>query len=152
MKLSKRMMTFVIGGTLLTATVVACNHGMRFGTAEERGEWIVEKVSKELELNATQEANLIEVKNGFLSLRADLSDDRSQMKTEVLAMLQQPTLDRDKMNAMVNGQMATINSRSPLIIDAVANFYDSLDDTQRSELREFIQHKIEHHHGHRYWH
>ena len=152
MKLSRRIIMYTIGGTLLTATVVACNHGMRFGTAEERGDWLVEKVTKELELDAAQKSNLVGVKNEFLSLRADLRDDRSQMKTEVLAMLQQPLLDRDKVNAIVNERIATINTRSPVIIDAVADFYDSLDDAQRSELREFIQHKIEHHHGHRPWH
>ena len=152
MKLGRRIIMYTIGGTLLTATVVACNHGMRFGTAEERGDWLVEKVSKELELDAAQKSNLVGVKNEFLSLRADLRDDRSQMKTEVLAMLQQPLLDRDKVNAIVNERIAAINTRSPVIIDAVADFYDSLDDAQRSELREFIQHKIEHHHGHRPWH
>ena len=152
MKLSKRVIIYMIGGTLLTATAVACNHGMRLGTAEERGQWMVEKVSKELELDALQQANLAEVKNEFLSLRAELRDDRSQMKTEVLAMLQQPTLDREKVNVIVNKKIATIDSRSPVIIDAVADFYDSLDDAQRSELREFIQHKFEHHHGHRLWH
>ena len=151
MKLSKRIIIFVIGGTLLTATVVACNHGMHFGTAEERGEWMAQKVSKELELNARQQDTLAELKDEFLSLRKELRDDRLQLKTDVLAMLQQPTLDRDKANAIVNGQLATINARSPVIIDAIANFYESLDDAQRSELREFIQHKVEHRY-HRSWH
>ena len=151
MTLSKRILIYVIGGTLLTATVVACNHGMHFGTAEERGEWMLQKVSKELELNAIQQDKLVKLKDEFLSLRTELRDDRVQLRTDVLAMLQQPTLDRDKANAIVNGQLATINARSPAIVDAVANFYDSLDDMQRSELRELIQHKIEHRY-HRPWH
>ncbi len=151
MKLNKRIITFIAGGTLLTATVVACHHGMHFGTAEERGEWMVQKVSKELELNSIQRDKLVNLKDEFLSLRKELRDDRAQLRTDVLAMLQQPTLDRDKANAMVSGQLATVNAGSPAIIDAVANFYDSLDDTQRSEIREFIQNKIEHR-SHRYWH
>ena len=151
MKPNKRIIFFLIGGALLTATVVACNHGMHFGTAEERGEWMVQKVSKELELNSIQQDKLVKLKNEFLSLRKELRDDRAQLRTDALAMLQQPTLDRDKANAMVSGQLATVNARSPAIIDAVANFYDSLDDTQRNEIREFIQHKIEHRY-HRHWH
>lgn len=151
MKLNKRIITFIVGVTLLTTTVAACHHGMHFGTAEERGEWIVQKVSKELELNSIQQDKLVHLKDEFLSLRNELRDDRAQLRTDVLALLQQPTLDRDKANAMVSGQLATVSARSPAIIDAVANFYDSLNDMQRSELREFIQNKIEHRY-HRHWH
>jgi Spy/CpxP family protein refolding chaperone len=152
MKLSKRTMMYMIGGALLTTSVAACHHGMHYGSAEERGEWMAQKVSKELELNDLQQTRLAELKDELLDLRTSLRSDREQMRTEVLAMLQQPTLDRNKANAMVSEQVATINSRSPMIIDAIANFYDSLDDAQRAELRDFIQRKIEHQHGYRPWH
>jgi hypothetical protein len=135
------------GGALLTLGVVACNHGMHFGTAEERGEWMVEKVTKELELNQAQQARLAEVKDEFLNMRITMLSEREQTRADVLAMLQQPTLDRDKANTIVDQHIATINSRSPLIIDAIGNFYDSLDDAQRTELREFIEHKMDHHHA-----
>jgi Spy/CpxP family protein refolding chaperone len=151
MKLNKRTIMYMIGGALLTTTVVACHHGMHYGSAEERGEWVAQKVSKELELNDTQQARLAELKDALLDLRMTLQSDRVQVHTEVLAMLQQPTLDRNKANAMISEQIATINSRSPIIIDAIANFYNSLDDAQRNELKDFIQHKIERHHAYRPW-
>ena len=151
MKLGKRTFIVLTAGTLLITGVAACNHGMYHGSAEERGEWIVQKVSKELELNETQRTRLAEVKDEFLDMRSTMRSDRAQMQQEVLAMLQQPTLDRDRVSTIVNQKIATINSRSPDIIDAIGNFYDSLDDSQRAELREFIEHKMEHHHGHRHW-
>ena len=149
MKPSKRTIIYITGGALLIAGVAACNHGMHFGSAEERGEWMVQKVSKELALDQTQQARLEAVKDEFLSMRQSMRSDRAQTRTEVLAMLQQPTMDRDKANAIVAQYVEKLNSRSPLIIDAVANFYDSLDDEQRTELAGFIEHKIEHH---RRWH
>ena len=60
-------------------------------------------------------------------------------------MLQQPTLDRNKANEIVSYHVDTINTRAPAIIDAIGNFYDSLDNEQRAELRELIEHKMEHH-------
>ena len=151
MKLSKRSIIYMTGGALLTLGVVACNYGMHYGTAEERGEWVVQKVSKELELNETQQARLAEVKDEFLNLRTTMRSDREQTRSDVLAMLAQPTLDREKANAIVDQKIETINSRSPAIIDAIGNFYDSLDDTQRAELMAFIEHKMEHHHGRHHW-
>jgi hypothetical protein len=143
---------FITGSILLTAGVVACNHGMHYGSAEERSEWMVQKVSKELELNETQQARLAEARDEILDLRTTMRSDRAQLRTDILSMLEQPVLDRNKANTIVDQQLAKLGSRSPAIIDAIGNFYDSLDDTQRAELREFIEHKMNHHHGHRHWH
>lgn len=149
MKPTRRTILLLTGGLLLVAGVAACNHGMHCGSAEERGEWMVQKVSDELELDQMQHARLEAVKDEFLSMRQSIRSDREQTRTDVLAMLQQPKLDRDRANAIVSQYIETINSRSPLIIDAVANFYDSLNDEQRAELTEFIEHRTEHH---RHWH
>ena len=143
MKLTKRTIIYMTGIALLTTSIVACNRG----TPAERGERMVEKVTEELELTATQQDRLSEVKNEFLDMRKTMQSNREQTKTDIQALLKQPTLDRNKANSIVNQHIETIHSRSPAIIDAIGNFYDSLDDTQRAELREFIEDKMEHHHG-----
>ena len=146
MKLTRRTVVYITGASLLALGVVACNHGMYYGSAEERGEWMVQKVSNELELDQTQQARLEAVKDEFLNMRRSMRSEREQTRADVLAMLQQPTLDRDKANAIVAQYVEKINTRSPLIVDAIGNFYDSLDDMQRAELTAFIEHKMEHHH------
>jgi protein CpxP len=143
MKLTKRTIIYMTGIALLTTSIVACNRG----TLEERGERIVQKVTEELELTETQQARLSEVKHAFLETRKTMRSNREQTKTDIQTMLKQPTLDRNKANSIVNQHIETIHSRSPVIIDAIGDFYDSLDDTQRAELREFIEDKMEHHHG-----
>ena len=148
MKLSKRAIIVITSGVLLIGGVAACKHKMHSASPEERGEWVVEKVSKELELNDNQRVKLVAVKDELLDVRKTMRGDRQQARTEVLAMLKQPTLDREKMNAMISQKMATINTRSPAIVDAIGNFYDSLDDSQRAELSEFIEDKMERHAKH----
>jgi len=151
MKFGKRTIILITSGVLLIGGVAACNRGMHHGTAEERGEWVVEKASKKLELNADQKSKLIVVKNEFLDVRKTMRSDRQQTRAEVLAMLKQPTLDREKMNVIVNQKITTISTRSPAIIDAIGNFYDSLDDSQRAELSEFIEDKMDRH-AKSHWH
>ena len=141
MKLTKRTIIYLTGAALLTTSIVACNHG----TPEERGERMVQKVTEELALTEIQQARLSEVKNEFLEMRKIMRSNREQTQTDIQAMLKQPTLDRNKANSIVNQHIETIHSRSPVIIDAIGNFYDSLDDAQRAELREFIEDKMEHH-------
>ena len=147
MKLTKRTIIYMTGIALLTTSIIACNRG----TAEERGERMVQKVTEKLELTETQQARLSEVKNEFLEMRKTMRSNREQTQTDIQAMLKQPTLDRNKANSIVNQHIETIHSRSPAIIDAIGNFYDSLDDAQRAELREFIEDKMENHHGRHSW-
>jgi Spy/CpxP family protein refolding chaperone len=149
MKLTKRTFVYITGASLLALGVVACKHGMYYGSAEERGEWVVQKVSNELELDQTQQARLEAVKDEFLNMRRSMRSEREQTRADVLAMLQQPTLDRNRANAIVAQYVENINTRSPLIVDAIGNFYDSLNDAQRAELTAFIEHKMEHHYR---WH
>ena len=88
-------------GTLLVGGVAACTHRIHSATPEERGAWVVEKVSKKLELNAAQKSKLVELKNEVLAVRKSMRSDREQNRAEMLAMLKQPTLDRQKVNSMV---------------------------------------------------
>ena len=148
MKLGKRAIIVITSGVLLIGGVAACKHKMHSASAEERGEWVVEKVSEKLELNDNQRVKLVAVKDEFLDMRKTIRSDRTQTRAEVLDMLKQPTLDREKMNAIVSQKIATINARSPAIVDAIGNFFDSLDDSQRAELSEFIEDKMERHAKH----
>jgi Spy/CpxP family protein refolding chaperone len=148
MKLGKRAIIIITSGVLLIGGVAACKHKMHSASAEERGEWVVEKVSEKLELNDNQRVKLVAVKDEFLDMRKTIRSDRTQTRAEVLDMLKQPTLDREKMNAIVSQKIATINARSPAIVDAIGNFFDSLDDSQRAELSEFIEDKMERHAKH----
>jgi len=151
MKLTKRTIIYMAGGALLFSGVVACNHGMHFGSPEERGEWMVQKSTKELNLNETQESMLVGVKDVFIDARKTMRGNRVQHSADVIAMFNQPTFDRDKANEIVVQHIETVNSRAPIIIDAIGNFYDSLDDAQRAVLREYVEHKMEHHHDRRHW-
>ena len=147
MKLTKRTIIYLSGIALLTTSIVACNHG----TPEERGERMVERITEELALTETQQTNLSMVKEAFLEMRKTMQSNREQSKAEVMKILKQTTLNRDAANAIVTQHVETIQSASPTIIDAVGNFYDSLDGKQQTEIREFIDDKMDHRHRRPFW-
>jgi len=147
MKLTKRTFFYMTGIALLTTGIVACNHG----TPEERGERMIQKITEELALTETQQANLSEVKDAFIDMRKTMQNNREQTKTDVQEMLKQPVLDRNKANSIVNQHVETIHSGSPAIINAIGDFYDSLDDSQRAKIREFANDKMDHHHRRPFW-
>lgn len=144
MTLTKRSILLIAGGALLTTSVVAC-HGVHSATAEEKSEWVVGKVTRELELNERQQATLGRLKDEVLMTRTAMKRNKQGNLDDIQSMLAQPNFDRDKANTMINLQIETANNQAPRIVDAVGDFWESLNDEQRAELREFIGDKIERH-------
>ncbi|WP_455206761.1 Spy/CpxP family protein refolding chaperone [Kaarinaea lacus] len=146
--ISKRIMTILISGAVVIGTVTACGHH-RYQDPEKHGAWLMEKVTDELELNDSQKAKLEAVRKEILTVRKDMHADRENFRDEILTMLDQPALDRQKALSMVEQKTQSINQHAPQVINALAEFYDSLSDEQRKELREHIADMGQHHHH--YW-
>lgn len=139
----KRSLLF-LGGISLAASLVACNGHRAHHDPEQRAEWMIEKITKELELNDVQKQKLAVVKDEFMTIRTTMHEEQNNPREQILELMSQPTLDRQKAMAMVNDRTETIRARAPAMVDAVGNFYDSLDDEQRKELREHFEEKTGH--------
>lgn len=145
--ISKRLVILVASGAVIVGTLAACGHH-RYHDPEKRGEWLVEKVTDELELNETQQAKLETVRQEILTVRKDFREDRQNTREEILVMLDQAQLDRQKVLSMVEQKTVSINQHAPQIVNALGEFYDSLSDEQRKELREHVADMGERHHHH----
>lgn len=144
MKFTKRNIAYITGAVVLTTVIAACKHG----SPEERGAKLVDKVANKLELTDAQTSDLTVVKNELLEFRTTVKSQKEKTKADIVAMLEQPVLDRVQAAAIVNGYVETINDQSPEIIAALGNFYDGLDESQRAELREFVNKHHERHKHH----
>lgn len=143
----KRIAIVLAGGAVITATLAACSHH-RYHDPEKRSEWLVEKVTDELELNDAQKNKLELVRKEILTARQEMRADHEQARNEILAMLEQPQLDRQKSLAMVEQKTLTINQQAPQVVNALGDFYDSLSAEQRNTLRDHVAEMGERHHHH----
>ena len=140
------MLDLVIAGTL-----AACGHH-RYHDPEKRSEWFVEKVTDELELNESQQLKLANVRQEILTVRKEMQANRQSTHDDILAMLDQPQLDRQKVLSMVEQKTGSINQYAPQIVNALGEFYDSLSAEQRKELRNELREHVakmderQHHH------
>ena len=146
---TKHLMLLIVGGAVVTGTLVACGHH-RYHDPEKRGEWLVGKVTAELKLNESQQAKLELVRQEILTIRKNIHADRQNSRQDILTMLEQPQLDRQKVLSMVEQKTQTINQYAPQVVNPLGEFYDSLSDEQRKELREHVAGMNDQHHHH-YW-
>ncbi len=142
-KTGKRIL-LVIGGAAIATTLVAGGRHF-YGDHNYHADWMVHKVTEELELNEAQQLKLGHVRDVMLDARKQIHDSRKETRESILELLSQTEMDRQRVLALFNERTEAIRGRAPQVVDAIGDFYDSLDTAQREELREHVTEKMDRH-------
>jgi Spy/CpxP family protein refolding chaperone len=143
----KRTLIGVVAATAVLGTVAAFSHG-----AYHRHGWhamseedavrlkarMVEKVGARLDLDAAQKAKLGVLADKLREQRNALVADTPDPRAALQALLAGPAFDRARAQALVQAKTEAVQSKSPEVIAALADFYDSLRPDQQARVREFV--------------
>ena len=116
-------------------------HGWRTMSAEDAQQMkarIVDKIGNKLELDAAQKAKLGVLADRLRDQRNALVEGSADPRAELAAMMAGPTFDRAKASSLISGKLAAVNTKSPEVVAAMADFYDSLKPEQQARVREFM--------------
>jgi Spy/CpxP family protein refolding chaperone len=144
----KRTLIGVFGASILVGGLSACGHRQPSWSgnmsAEESAQFrgkMVERVSSKLELNEDQKKRLTALADKLHEQRAALVGQNKDPRAEVQALVAGEKFDKVRAQALVTEKTAAIQGKSPEVIAALADFYDSLNPTQQQKVREFMQHR-----------
>lgn len=141
MKPVTKKILFALGSVGLVASVAAYGHH-QCHDPEQKGKWIVEKISSELELTEPQVEKLEDVRDQMMNARKQMHQERKVAREDILKLLGQSSLDRDQSLAMINQRLDAIRDNAPQLVNALGDFYDSLTPDQKQELKERIEEKM----------
>lgn len=142
----KRTLIGVFGASVLFGGLATCSHGPRHGhgwqamseeDAAKMKSRMVEKVAGKLDLDEAQKARLGVVADKLREQRNALvagGNPREEMQSLVAG----PSFDRVKAKALVDAKTGAISAKSPELIAAFGDFYDSLRPGQQAQVREFM--------------
>lgn len=102
-----------------------------------KGDFVIYKLEKELDLSTEQVDRLKGIQSYAKAKHAE--HDHKAGKAKVIAMLKSPTLDQTQAINMLDEKMQTMRNSAPEMIAKIAEFTDSLSDTQRTEMMEMIE-------------
>ncbi len=151
----KRSLFGLFGLSVALGGLTACGH--RHGgpgwqmSAEEQGrfrEKMIDRVANRLDLNADQKQRLGVVADKLREQRQAVMGQGGEPRAQLQALVAGEKFDRSRAQALVSEKTAAVNGKSPELIAAFGDFYDSLNPTQQSKVREFMQHRRD---G-RWWH
>ncbi len=116
MKTSTKRALLLVGGLVVTTSLVAGGGHCYHHDPEHRAEWMVKKIGEKLELSDVQKEKLMILKDELIETRKEIRKGRESVREDILALLQQPTMDREKALIMVNERTDTIREHAPQIV------------------------------------
>ena len=105
---------------------------------------VVERVGSKLDLDAAQKAKLGVLADKLREQRNALVGSTTDPRAEMQSLVAGPTFDRAKASALIEAKVAAVNTKSPELVTAMADFYDALKPEQQTKLREMLNRR-----GHR---
>ena len=143
----KRTLIAVFGATAIFAGLGAWahnhhgGHGWRAMSEQDAAAMkakVIEKVGSKLELDATQKAKLGVLADKMREQRNALVGNTTDPRAEVQALIAGPAFDRARASALIEAKVGAVNAKSPEVLNAAADFFDSLRPDQQAKVREFL--------------
>jgi len=150
----KRTFVGIFGASALVGGMAACSHDhYRHGGWQSMNDEDVakfksraaDKIAGKLDLDADQKAKLALLMDRLQEQRAALRGS-GDPRRDVEALIKDGTFDRWHAQDLVNAKLTAVRDKSPQVIAAMADFYDTLRPEQQAKVREFLQ-RAGHHWG-----
>jgi len=106
---------------------------------EARVAWASERIASYLDLNNQQKNRLDELRDELIGTSQALREDGRTTGEEILIILDENKMDREKALAVVHHRLETMKARAPELVNRFGDFYDSLDAEQQATVRKPVQ-------------
>lgn len=142
--------TKIIAAVLLiagsTSAVFAFNkHGHWQMSPEEKVEFVTDRVTKKLELDAQQQRNFTDLTELVVQIMLDAKASKAQQIDEIKGMLQDPSFNQAAALDLIQKKTQMVNEKAPLVISSLAVFLDSLNNEQKQRMQEIFENHRKHH-------
>jgi len=141
----KRTLIGVFGASVLFGGLAACSHryhgygwqGMSDEDAAKYKAHMIDRIGSRLDLDEAQKAKLGALADQLRAQRQALAGG-SDPRSEIQSLVAGNTFDRAKAKAFIDAKTSAIQARSPELIAAVGDFYDSLRPEQQQKVRDLM--------------
>ena len=139
----KRTLATALGATLVIGSLSACSGGRHGNTMTEaditaKQIKMVDYAGKKLDLNDAQKQRLSVLGDKLREQRTALLG-KTEVRAELQSIVAGNTFDKAKAQAMMEEKTNALRSKSPDVIAAAADFYDSLNPAQQQQVRDLMQ-------------
>ncbi|MDT8992954.1 Spy/CpxP family protein refolding chaperone [Curvibacter sp. APW13] len=142
----KRTLLGLFGVTLVVGSLSACGHrqheyGAQLSAEEyaQKRDKVVDKVASRLDLNEDQKKRLAVLGDKLYEQRTALIGQTKDPRAEMKALVSGDKFDAARAQALINDKTAALNAKSPEVVAALADFYNSLNASQQQKVRDYLE-------------
>ncbi|MGC4394226.1 Spy/CpxP family protein refolding chaperone [Hydrogenophaga sp. T2] len=140
----RRTLIVLTSVTVLAGGLAACGHRPHHGPAspEQVAEWrgkAVERVSRKLDLDTAQRQKLDVLADKLVAQRQAMMGPAGEPREAMRALVAGEKFDRARALHLLDEKTRVLQVATPEVINALADFYDSLNPTQQAEVRGFLE-------------
>lgn len=138
----RRTLIGLTGATVLLGGLAACGHrgGHAGGWSEERVAEMrgkaVERIGSKLDLDAAQRQKLDVLADRLMAQRQAFRGDTANPRDAFQALIVSEKFDRERAGHLLTQKTAAVQDHAPQVLDALADFYDSLRPEQQQQVRD----------------
>lgn len=141
----KRTLFGLLGATVLVGGLSACGHhreqwgaNMSPEAYAQKRDKMVDRVAGKLDLNDEQKKRLATLGDKVFEQRKALIGQTTDPRAEFKAMLSSDKFDRARAQNLISEKTAALQTKSPEVVAALADFYDSLNTAQQQKVRDYL--------------
>lgn len=135
----------LFGAVAVFGGVAACSghghpshewHAMSDADATQMKARLVDKAASRLDLDGTQKQRLAVLADRLQDQHKALIGGGGDPRAALQALVAGPQFDRARAQALLAAKTQAVQERGPAVVEALADFYDSLRPEQQQRLRE----------------
>ena len=141
----KRSLIVALGATLLVGGLSACGHRSHDYSASmsaeqyaQKRDKMVDKAANKLDLNADQKKRLTTLGDKMFEQRTAFIGTTKDPRAEMKALVAGDKFDTTRAQALITDKTAALQVKSPEVVAALADFYNSLNPTQQQKVRDLM--------------
>jgi len=141
----KRTVFGLLGATILVGGLTACSRHHEFGTQMSVEQYtqmrdkMVNRAASKLDLNDDQKKRLATLGDKLYEQRTALIGQTKDPRAEMKALVAGAKFDSARAQALVTEKTTALQAKSPEVIAALADFYDSLNPEQQQKVRGYLE-------------
>ena len=142
----KRTLIGIFGVTLLVGGLTACGHrphdhgaSMTAEQYAQKRDKMVDRVASKLDLNEDQKKRLATLGDKLYEQRTALVGQTKDPRAEMKALVAGDKFDTARAQTLINDKTAALQTKSPEVIAALADFYNSLNPAQQQKVRDYME-------------
>jgi protein CpxP len=142
----KRTLFGLFATGALLGGLAACSHGvhrhgwhaMSDADMAQMKTRLVDRAASKLDLDDAQKAKLGTLADQMQAQRKAFIGSAADPRADLQALITGTTFDRAKATSLIEGKVGAVQTQSPAVVAAMADFYDSLKPEQQAKLRDFM--------------